>query len=44
MGQGLDKLSILEKSKTTTLLATHQDSSAAACEGTSLLQSADCQP
>jgi hypothetical protein len=44
MSQGLDKLSILEKTKTTALLTTHEDSSAAACEGTSLIQLANCQP
>lgn len=39
MRQGLDELSILEEAKTTAMLATHENSGAATCEGTSFLGS-----
>lgn len=43
MCQSLNELSVWKQTKSTALLATHQNSGAAACEGTSLLQLADCQ-
>jgi hypothetical protein len=43
MRQSLNELGVLKQTKSTALLATHQNSGAAACEGTSLLHLAECQ-